>query len=116
MFRTDPFTDSDGTITKIQIFREDVKIAETGTSPLRYYFENADAGTYTLTAKAIDDTGAVTFSAPITITINSDTLCPKPAHSAFVCPSNLSGKRIDCEWYGYPPVFVDSIDRLFVTR
>jgi len=62
--------DSDGSIYKIQLFRGDLKIAETTTVPLRYSLDFIPAGTYTFTAKAIDNQGAVTASDPITITIN----------------------------------------------
>ncbi|HEY6182197.1 MAG TPA: chitobiase/beta-hexosaminidase C-terminal domain-containing protein [Terriglobales bacterium] len=63
-------SDSDGTVTKIQLFRGGFKIAETSTSPLQYLSRNVPAGTYAFTAKAIDSSGAVTTS-PFIITVNA---------------------------------------------
>jgi len=64
-------SDVDGIISKIQLFHGNFKVAETISSPLNYLLENVLAGTYTFTAKAFDDWGAVTVSSPITITVNS---------------------------------------------
>ncbi|MFO1511522.1 MAG: hypothetical protein U1F83_01180 [Verrucomicrobiota bacterium] len=71
--------DSDGTIAKVHLYRRDVsgndyKVAETTSSVLRYTVANVPAGTYTFTAKAIDNQGAVTLNpvppaSPITLTI-----------------------------------------------
>lgn len=61
----------DSGVGKVQLYRGSYKVAETTTSPLRHKAANLPAGTYTFTAKAFDDMGAVTVSAPITITINA---------------------------------------------
>ncbi len=56
-------------VSKVQLYRSGYKVAESSTSPLRYSVANVPAGTYTFTAKAIDQSGAVSVSAPVTITI-----------------------------------------------
>lgn len=61
--------DSDGAITKVQLYRGNYKVAETTSSVLRHTVANVPSGTYTFTAKAIDDFGAVTVSSPVTLTI-----------------------------------------------
>jgi len=64
--------DEDGTIAKVQLDRGNYKVAETTTSSvLRHIVANVPSGTYTFTAKAIDDDGAVTLSSPVTLTINA---------------------------------------------
>ncbi|HEX5222317.1 MAG TPA: chitobiase/beta-hexosaminidase C-terminal domain-containing protein [Verrucomicrobiae bacterium] len=64
--------DADGTIAKVQLYRGTYKVAETTTSSvLRHNVANVPSGTYTFTAKAIDDDGAVTLSSPVTLTINA---------------------------------------------
>jgi hypothetical protein len=63
--------DADGTISKIQLFHGNFKIAEATSSPLRYTLGNLPAGSYTFTAKAIDDDGAVTVSAPAVLTVSA---------------------------------------------
>ena len=62
-------SDSDGTITKVQLYRDSYEVAESDDSPLRYLLKNVVEGTYTCTAKATDNAGAVTVSSPTTITV-----------------------------------------------
>ena len=61
--------DSDGSIARIQLYRGNYKVASSTTSPLRYSLDVIPAGTYTFTARAMDDAGAVTIAGPITLTI-----------------------------------------------
>jgi hypothetical protein len=61
--------DADGTIAKVLLYRGNYKVAETTSSPLRYTVANVPSGTYTYTAKAIDDDGAVTVTSSATLTI-----------------------------------------------
>jgi hypothetical protein len=63
-------SDPDGTITRVQLFRDGVLVAETTASPLQCTINQAAAGTYTFTAKATDDVGFVTVSPPAVITVN----------------------------------------------
>ncbi|MDJ1470513.1 Ig-like domain-containing protein, partial [Xanthocytophaga flava] len=62
--------DVDGTIQKVEFFVNDSKITEKSTSPWNTA-TTLKEGTYTLTAKATDNKGAVTTSAPVTIVINA---------------------------------------------
>ena len=64
--------DNDGTIAKIQLFRGDFKVAETTIGALRFTLHNVPAGTYTFTARAIDDAGAVGISPPVTVTVGAN--------------------------------------------
>jgi hypothetical protein len=63
--------DADGTVSKIQLFRDGFKVAEANGSPLRYTFSKVISGSYTFTAKVMDNLGAVTLSAPVLITVNA---------------------------------------------
>lgn len=65
-------TDSDGTIAKVEFFSGSLKIGEAVNTPYSYNWANVTAGTYTLTAKATDNSGLTTLSQPITITIAAD--------------------------------------------
>jgi hypothetical protein len=58
-------------ITKIQLFRDGVKLAETAQSPLEYTVKSAWSGTYTFTARAIDSCGFVASPAPVTLTVTA---------------------------------------------
>jgi RHS repeat-associated protein len=62
-------SDSDGTIAKVEFYRGATLIGTRTTSPYSVTWSDAPAGSYTLTAKATDDKGAVTTSAARTITV-----------------------------------------------
>ncbi|MCH4822772.1 Ig-like domain-containing protein, partial [Gramella lutea] len=65
-------TDADGTISRVEFFRDDVKLGEDLSSPYNFDWENVPAGIYSLTARATDDTGALTISDPVIVTVYSD--------------------------------------------
>jgi hypothetical protein len=61
-------SDSDGTVSRVQFFRNGTLVRTDTSSPYTYTVNNLGRGTYTFTAVATDDDGATT-SAPITITV-----------------------------------------------
>ncbi len=66
-------SDADGTITKVELLANNVIVATDTNSP---YFTNwtpDSPGTYTLIARATDNSGNITNSAPITITVTQNT-------------------------------------------
>jgi len=70
--------DADGSISKVEFFNGATKIGEDTTSPYQYDWSrtNADTGTFSLTAKATDNGGAVTTSAAVSITITPNSNQP----------------------------------------
>ncbi|MFN3402974.1 MAG: Ig-like domain-containing protein [Cytophagaceae bacterium] len=62
-------SDTDGSITKVEFFNGSVKLGEDLTSPYSFNWNSIPAGSYTLTAKAIDNNGTSTTSTPITIVV-----------------------------------------------
>ena len=61
-------TDTDGTVTKVEYYSGTTLIGmSTGPAPYAVTWSNVGAGSYSLTAKAIDNTNAVTTSAAVTI-------------------------------------------------
>ena len=58
--------DSDGTIQQVAFFANGAPIGTVMTSPYSFTWNNVPAGTYTLTAVATDNHGAMTTSAPVT--------------------------------------------------
>jgi endoglucanase len=65
-------TDADGNITKVEFFSGSAKIGEVSTSPYSYTWSNVAAGTYTITAKAIDNNGLSSVSPALTIAVAAD--------------------------------------------
>jgi RHS repeat-associated protein len=64
-------TDTDGTIAKVEFFQGATLIAAVTAAPYNFTWTNVAQGSYTLTARATDNDGAATTSAPVTITVNS---------------------------------------------
>jgi len=66
-------SDADGTVSKVDFYRDGVLLGTDTTSPYSYAWVNPPVGTYVLTAKATDNLGVVTTSAPVTITVKVNT-------------------------------------------
>lgn len=64
-------TDSDGTVVKVEFYQGTTSLGQTTTAPYQWPIVNLTAGTYTFSAKATDDQGAVTTSAPITVVVDA---------------------------------------------
>lgn len=64
-------TDSDGSIARVEFFRGTTKIGERSSAPWSVTWSNVSSGTYSLTARATDNKGAVTNSSAVNITVNN---------------------------------------------
>ncbi|OHT46819.1 Ig-like domain-containing protein [Flavobacterium tructae] len=60
-------SDADGTISKVEFYNGTSLLGTSTTSPYSYNWTNVPIGTYTLTAKAYDNSGGITSSSPITV-------------------------------------------------
>ncbi len=81
-------TDTDGTISKVEFFRGAVKLGEDLASPFEFAWTNVLTGSYALTAVATDNSGGVTTSAAVNITVtNLDNVAPTVSLTA---PANGS--------------------------
>ncbi len=74
--------DSDGSVAKVEFYNGTTKLGETITAPYRFVWSNVAAGTYTLSAKATDNAGAVTTSGSVTITVLTVTVTPPVSATA----------------------------------
>jgi hypothetical protein len=61
--------DSDGSVTKVEFFRDSIKLGEDTTAPYSYTWNNAPVGYYILTAKATDDWNDITTSSAVNIQV-----------------------------------------------
>jgi len=67
-------SDPDGTVTRVDFFQGTTLIGSSNTSPsYTFTWTNVAIGSYTLTAKATDNSGSTATSAPVSITVNSAT-------------------------------------------
>ena len=62
--------DSDGTVSKVDFYQGATLLGTDTTSPYSYAWTSVAAGSYSLTAKATDNGGAVTTSSAVNITVN----------------------------------------------
>lgn len=63
--------DANGTITKVEFYQGTTKLGEDTTAPYTYDWANVAAGSYSLTAKATDNDGNTTTSAPVTLEVKA---------------------------------------------
>ena len=66
-------SDSDGTVARVEFFDGATKLGEATSSPYSIVWSNAPLGGHTLTARATDNLGAVTTSAPVGLQVNPST-------------------------------------------
>lgn len=64
-------SDSDGSVSKVEFFANGNAIGAATSAPFSINWSNVAAGTYNLTARATDDLGVPTTSAPVSIVINA---------------------------------------------
>jgi chitinase len=78
-------SDTDGTITKVDFYNGTTLLFSDNLAPYSFPWASVAAGTYTLTAKAYDNSGAVTTSAAVTIVVN-----PTPVTGDLIGPACAS--------------------------
>jgi|GEM_PF-1028893 len=64
--------DADGSVSKVEFFNGATKLGEDTTAPYSFNWNNVTAGSYTITAKATDNNGAVTTSSVVNVSVT----CP----------------------------------------
>ena len=62
-------SDSDGAIIKVEFFAGSTLLGTDTAAPYSFVWRPAGRGTFTLTARAYDDDGALTTSAPVTVRV-----------------------------------------------
>jgi len=82
--------DADGNVRKVEFFQGATKLGEDTTSPYQYTWIGAAVGTYSLTARATDNAGLSTTSAPIAITVN-------PVTGAKTIPGKIEAEAFDAK-------------------
>ncbi|MGV3581970.1 MAG: Ig-like domain-containing protein [Methylophilus sp.] len=65
--------DTDGTVAKVEFYDGATLLGTSTAAPYTYIWANAAVGTHTITAKATDNSGAVTTSAAVNVTVNAPT-------------------------------------------
>jgi hypothetical protein len=89
--------DTDGSIKRVNFYAGTVLLQTDSISPYAFDWKNIPAGTYAITAEAIDDLNAISVSVPVTILVNPNNLplvnITSPANgTSFIATSNLAIK------------------------
>ena len=75
-------SDGDGTISKVEFYQGTTKLGEDSTAPYAYDWTGYAVGSYSLTAKAIDNNNTITTSTAVSVTVfatpSSGTLTRSP--------------------------------------
>ncbi|QYC45671.1 Exoglucanase B precursor [Nonomuraea coxensis DSM 45129] len=77
--------DADGTVAKVDFYQGSTLLGTDTTSPYSYNWTNVAAGSYSITARATDNSGAATTSSPVGITVSQNT-----GPALVVSPTTLS--------------------------
>ncbi|MBI3416778.1 MAG: tandem-95 repeat protein, partial [Verrucomicrobia bacterium] len=81
-------SDSDGTVSKVDFYQGATLLATLTAAPYAFTWTGITAGSYSLTAKATDNSGAVATSSPISITVNPPS--NQPPTVSLLSPGNGS--------------------------
>ncbi|MCC9166760.1 PA14 domain-containing protein, partial [Pontibacter harenae] len=96
-------SDADGSVTKVEFFLGSTKIGEDVTSPYSTSLSATTLGTFTLTAKATDNKGAVSTSKGVSISVAPATSSATPSATPTATPSTSTagtGKITRNFWNG----------------
>ena len=74
-------SDADGRVVKVEFFSGAQKLGEVTAAPFVFVLNGVSNGQYSFTAKATDDAGGVTSSAPINVTVTGTNPLPVAWHS-----------------------------------
>jgi regulation of enolase protein 1 (concanavalin A-like superfamily) len=80
----------DGSVTKVEFFNGGALLGTDMTGPYSFAWNSVPGGNYTLTAKATDNLGATTTSAPVAITVTT-TGVPAPWVDQDIGATGLAG-------------------------
>ena len=94
--------DTDGTISKVEYYRGPTLIATTTVAPYSFSDINVPLGNYSYTARAYDNSGSITTSAPVTVVVNTapTVSITAPANNAMIttpAPVNLTAVAADSD-------------------
>jgi ELWxxDGT repeat protein len=85
--------DADGSVTRVAFFVDGFEVGASTTAPYGVLWTPAGPGPYTLSARATDDDGAVSDSAPVPVLVNAAPsialLAPLPG-ATFVAPATVT--------------------------
>lgn len=93
--------DADGTVARVEFFRNGTWFATDASAPYQATWTASGSGAHAFTAKAIDDDGASTISAPVTVTVGGGSTFSAKINFQPAAVAVPAGHLVDCgETYG----------------
>jgi len=74
--------DIDGTISKVRLYSGTALLGEDDSAPYTFAWNGVQTGSYTVIAKAIDNDGCISSSAPVAVQVVTEPAAPNPASSS----------------------------------
>ncbi|MBX9852226.1 MAG: cellulase family glycosylhydrolase [Cytophagaceae bacterium] len=71
-------SDADGSVSKVDFYNGTTLLSSDNAAPYSYTWSNVAAGSYSITAKATDNSGAVTTSAAVNVSVTSAPVSQSP--------------------------------------
>ncbi|MBC8035536.1 MAG: hypothetical protein H7Y03_15410, partial [Chitinophagaceae bacterium] len=71
IFFTAAASDSDGTVSKVDFYQNNILLGTVASAPYNFVWSNVASGNYIVTARTTDNAGVVKSSKPVSIKINS---------------------------------------------
>ena len=90
--------DADGTIGKVEFYNEDTLLGTKLTSPYSFVVNNLKAGSYSITAKAYDNNGAITTTPLVPVTVSNVLLTILPLQLLSFELTSLPGGQVQLNW------------------
>lgn len=99
--------DIDGTVTKVEFYKNNILLGMDDTSPYNYNWTNVAAGAYVLTAKTTDNNGLVTSSVPVNIIVNApntDGYCGTAFNGEYEYKAETVGDQVTFTFHPLPVI------------
>jgi predicted phage tail protein len=88
--------DTDGTIARVDFYRGSTLLDSSTTAPYQFNWTNVAAGSYVLSARALDNAGATTASNNVNVTVTQPVTLP--AAPSALTATVASRTRINLAW------------------
>ncbi|HRH59608.1 MAG TPA: Ig-like domain-containing protein, partial [Chitinophagaceae bacterium] len=100
-------SDENGTVTKVDFYNGDTLLGTDETAPYSVVWNNILAGSYTIKAKATDNSNLVTTAAPVNITVNipnTDGYCGTAVSGDYEWKAITTDGNVEFTFHPLPPI------------
>jgi endoglucanase len=91
-------SDSDGSIDKVEVYNNDTLLLSKSAAPYSFVIDSLQAGTYSLTVKAYDNSGDVTTSQEVPVEVSNVAFTVLPLQLGFFNAAMLEKGQAEFKW------------------